>query len=54
MTLTDHDLSELLAALQSGELTDPIRRSLEWVLQELIEAEATAVDCTVLPLISVV
>ena len=42
MTLTDHDLSELLAALQAGELTDPIRQSLEWVLQQLIEAEATA------------
>ena len=43
MTLTDHDLSELLAALKAGELTDPIRTSLEWVLQQLIEAEATAV-----------
>ena len=42
MTLTDHDLSKLLAALQAGELTDPIRTSLEWVLQQLIEAEATA------------
>lgn len=42
MTLTDHDLSELLAALQAGDVTDPIRRSLEWILQELIEAEATA------------
>ena len=42
MTLTDHDLSELLAALKAGELTDPIRASLEWVLQQLIEAEATA------------
>ena len=43
MTLTDHDLTELLAALQAGELTDRIRSSLEWVLQQLIEAEATAV-----------
>jgi len=42
VTLTDHDLSELLAALQAGDVTDPIRRSLEWILQELIEAEATA------------
>jgi len=42
VTLTDHDLSELLAALKAGELTDPIRASLEWVLQQLIEAEATA------------
>lgn len=42
MTLTDHDLSELLAALKAGEMTDTIRTSLEWVLQQLIEAEATA------------
>jgi transposase-like protein len=42
VTLTDHDLSELLAALKAGELTDGIRTSLEWVLQQLIEAEATA------------
>ena len=43
MALTDHDLSELLAALRAGELTDTIRTSLEWILQQLIEAEATAV-----------
>ena len=42
MTLTDHDLSELLAALKAGELTDTIRTTLEWVLQQPIEAEATA------------
>ena len=42
MTLTDFDLSELLAALQAGDLTDPIRESLQWVLQQLIETEATA------------
>ena len=42
MTLTDHDLSELLAALKAGEMTDTIRSSLEWVLQQLIEVEATA------------
>jgi putative transposase len=42
VTLTDHDLSELLAALRSGEMTDTIRTSLEWILQQLIEAEATA------------
>lgn len=42
MTLTDHDLSELLAALKAGEVTDTIRTSLEWILQQLIEAEATA------------
>ncbi len=41
MTLTDFDLSELLAALKAGDLTDPIRQSLEWVLQQLIEAEVT-------------
>ena len=43
MALTDSDLSELLAALKAGEMTDTIRSSLEWVLQQLIEAEATAV-----------
>jgi transposase-like protein len=42
VALTDHDLSELLAALQAGEMTDKIRTSLEWILQQLIEAEATA------------
>ena len=42
MALTDHDLSELLAALKAGEMTDTIRTSLEWILQQLIEAEATA------------
>lgn len=42
MTLTDHDLSELLAAIKAGDMTDKIRTSLEWVLQQLIEAEATA------------
>ena len=42
MTLTDHDLSELLAALKAGEMTDTIRTRLEWILQQLIEAEATA------------
>ena len=43
MALTDSDLSELLAALKAGEMTDTIRSSLEWILQQLIEAEATAV-----------
>ena len=42
MTLTDSDLSELLAALKAGEVTDTVRSSLEWILQQLIEAEATA------------
>ncbi len=43
MALTESDLSELLAALQAGEMTDTIRTSLEWILNQLIEAEATAV-----------
>ena len=42
MTLTDFDLSELLAAIKAGDMTDKIRSSLEWVLQQLIETEATA------------
>ena len=42
MTLTDHDLSELLAAVQAGEMTETVRLSLSWVLQQLIEAELTA------------
>ena len=41
MTLTESDLSELLAALKAGEFTDRIRTSVEWILQQLIEAEAT-------------
>lgn len=43
MALTESDLSELLAALKAGEMTDTIRTSLEWILQQLIEAEVTAV-----------
>src|SRR5947209_6582508 len=43
MALTDHDLSELLAALKAGDMTDTVRTSLEWILQQLIEAEVTAV-----------
>jgi len=42
VALTDSDLSELLAAIKAGEMTDTIRTSLEWILQQLIEAEATA------------
>jgi putative transposase len=41
VTLTDSDLSELLAALKAGEFDERIRTSLEWVLQQLIEAEAS-------------
>jgi putative transposase len=43
VALTDSDLSDLLAALKAGEMTDTIRTSLEWILQQLIEAEAAAV-----------
>lgn len=42
MTLTNNDLSELLVALNEAEITDRVRTSLRWILQELIEAEATA------------
>jgi putative transposase len=42
VALTESDLSDLLAALKAGEMTDTIRTSLEWLLQQLIEAEATA------------
>ena len=42
MTHHDSDLSELLDALRAGEMTDTIRTSLEWIIQQLIEAEATA------------
>lgn len=42
MTFTDSDLPELLAAVQAGELTEKIRTSLTWVLQQLIEAELSA------------
>ena len=41
MTLTDSDLSELLDALRAGGDIDVIRRSVEMVLQALIDAEAT-------------
>jgi putative transposase len=43
MTLTESDLSELLTALKAGEFSERIRTSLEWILQQLIEAEASAV-----------
>lgn len=42
MTLTDHDLSALLAAVTAGDMTETVRTSVAWVLQELIEAELTA------------
>jgi putative transposase len=43
MALTEFDLSELLGALKAGEFDERIRTSLEWILQQLIEAEASAV-----------
>jgi transposase-like protein len=43
VTLTDSDLSALLTALKAGDITETVRTSLEWILQALIEAEATAV-----------
>lgn len=42
MTLTNHDLSELLAALKAGNMTETVRTSLAWVLQALIEAEVAS------------
>ena len=42
MAYTDSDLSELLEAVKAGEMTEKIRTSLAWVLQQLIEAELTA------------
>ncbi len=42
MAFIDSDLSELLEAVKAGELTEKIRTSLAWVLQQLIEAELTA------------
>lgn len=43
MAITESELSALLAALKAGEITVTIRTSVEWILQQLIEAEATAV-----------
>ena len=42
MAFTDSDLSELLEAVKAGEMTDTIRTSVAWVLQQLIEAELSA------------
>jgi putative transposase len=42
VAFTDSDLSELLAAVQAGEMTEKIRTSVAWVLQQLIETELTA------------
>lgn len=38
MALTDSDLSDLLASLKTGEMSDTIRTSLEWIPQQLSEA----------------
>lgn len=43
MALTESDLSALLDALKAGEFDERIRTSLQWILQQLIEAEAAAV-----------
>lgn len=40
--LTNKNLSELLAALNEAEIIQRVRTSLQWVLQELIEAEASS------------
>ena len=42
MTLTEFDLSDLVAAVQAGDMNDTIRTLLAWGLQQLIEAELTA------------
>lgn len=41
MALSNSDLSDLLDALRVGEGVDLIREIARWVLQELIETEAT-------------
>ena len=41
MALDESALSELLAALRAGEGTGQVRTIAEWVLQQLIELEAT-------------
>ena len=43
MTLTQSDVTSLLAAIRAGGDIDIIRKSVELVLQALIEAEATEV-----------
>ena len=43
MALTESDLSALLDALKAGEFDERIRTSVQWILQQLIEAEAAAV-----------
>ncbi len=43
MALSESALSDLLAALTVGEGTDLVRELAQFLLQELIEVEATAV-----------
>ncbi len=43
MALSDSAVSELLDAFRAGDGVDLVRESVRLVLQELIEAEATAV-----------
>jgi putative transposase len=43
MALSESALSDLLASLQAGDGVDLVRELARWALQELIEAEATAV-----------
>ena len=43
MDLEESVLSELLTAIRAGEGTDLIRELAQWGLQQLINAEATAV-----------
>ena len=42
MALDQSALPSLLDALRSPQNADPVRQLAEWLLQELIEAEATA------------
>ena len=42
MTITNADLHELLDAIRSGGDIDVVRRGVEFMLQALIDAEATA------------
>jgi len=43
MATDDSVVSELLDALNAGDGTDLVRELAQWALQELIEAEASAV-----------
>jgi hypothetical protein len=43
MALDESAVSDLLDALTVGEGTDLVRELAQWALQQLIEAEATAV-----------